>query len=151
MGIRVPYSRDLGTPSRRRGEGAPGKLNCCSPLRPLQLLLSGFSCRSSIASASAAAPRLRRLQLLLLDCVPFSMDNPCLQLLHPDCVRFYIWWPGRRLRVGVRGRPEHPERAFNLLPAQCCESASKASEVETAGENHIQIVWSTSTRLRLPL
>ena len=133
------------------GREPPGKLNCCSPLRPLQLPSPDCVRFSCCSPASAAAPRLRRLQLLLLDCVPFSMDNPCLQLLRPDCVRFSIWWPGRRLRVGVRGRPEHPERAFNLLPAQCCESASKASEVETAGENHIQLAWSTSTRLRLPL
>ena len=44
-------------------------------LRPLQLLLPDcicFSCCSLIVSASAVAPRLCPLQLLLPDCVPFS-------------------------------------------------------------------------------
>ena len=58
------------------------------------------SCCSPFASASAAAPRLRPLQLLLPDCIRFSCCSPIasasaaarclcsLQLLLPNCVCF---------------------------------------------------------------
>ena len=64
------------------------RFNCCSPfvftsaaacrLRPLQLLLAAcvhFGCCSPIASASTAAPQLHPLQLPLL----------------PDCIRQLFW------------------------------------------------------------
>ena len=84
-------------------------------LCPLQLLLATcvrFSCCSPIASTSAAAPRLRPLQLLP-DCVRFSCCSPIpsastaaarlhvLQLLLPDCVRFDCCSPS--FLRGVRG------------------------------------------------
>ena len=63
--------------------------SCCSPfasasavaprLHPLQLLLPDFvlfSCSSPFASASAAAPSLHPLQLLLPNCVCFSCCSP---------------------------------------------------------------------------
>ena len=48
------------------------------------------SCCSLIASASAAAPRLRPFQLLLATCVCFSCCSPLASAsaAAPDCVRF---------------------------------------------------------------
>ena len=58
---------------------APSASAAAPRLCPLQLLLPDcirFSCCSPIVSASAAAPRLHPLQLLLPDCIRFSCCSP---------------------------------------------------------------------------
>ena len=91
------------------------RFHCCSPfasassccfsiapasaaarrVRPLQLLLP-------IESASAATPRLRPLQLLLPDCVCFNCCSPdCVRFncCSPDCVRFDCCSPIAYIRL----------------------------------------------------
>ena len=62
------------------------RFSCCSPIASIC-----FNCCSSFASASAAAPRLRLLQVLLAACVCFNCCSPIVPALTaaallPDCL-----------------------------------------------------------------
>ena len=94
------------------------RFNCCSPfastsaaalrLRPLQLLLHDyvrFNC-SPIASASTAAPRLHSLQLLLRSPIAFACDSSPCQRSRP--------FP-RRIRGSVNGWVRR-SRVTSLVP-----------------------------------